>query len=226
MVFLADSNIDAIERQQMSAYDKTCVIYPDHLKDLERAITEIGAGKKVLDVGCSDGQVMEIIAKKRNDVFGVDLSKNAVEIAKKRGLKVKVGNLLEIPFEGSSFDVVFCSHVIEHIFDTNKALKEFHRVLRKGGKLIIMTENLNSLKERMLFLFGRTPTVMADPSHVKFFNPESIKKELSNASFKVEKIKGTQIGFPIKGRCFFTHTWDFLFPTWLKEKMIVVSVKK
>ena len=134
--------------------------------------------------------------------------------------------MLEIPFEDSSFDIVFCSHVIEHIFDTDKALKEFCRVLRKGGKLIIMTENLNSLKERMLFLFGRTPTVMADPSHVKFFNPKSMKAALTNATFEVEKIKGTQIAFPIKGHCFFSHKWDFLFPEWLKEKMIVVAIKK
>lgn len=223
---MAKSNLDAIERQQIAAYNETCVVYPDHLKDLERAIAEIGSGKKVLDAGCSDGQVMEMIAKKGNDVFGFDLSKNAVEIAKKRGLKVKTGNLLEIPFEDSSFDVVFCSHVIEHIFDTNKTLEEFHRVLRKGGKLIIMTENLNSLKERILFLFGRTPTVMADPSHVKFFNPKSIRMALSNASFEVEKIKGTHIAFPIKGQSFFSHYWDFLFPEWLKEKMIVVAIKK
>jgi len=92
--------------------------------------------------------------------------------------------------------------------------------------VVIMTENLNSLKERVLFIAGRTPTVMSDPNHVKFFNPKSIAAELKNGHFELEKITGSHIGFPVIGHCFFTHKWDFLFPTWLKEKMIVVAKKK
>ena len=46
-------------------------------------------------------------------------------------------NIKNLPFEDNSFDIVLCNHVLEHIDDDRQALKEIHRVLRKGGWGII-----------------------------------------------------------------------------------------
>lgn len=217
--------MDEIIEQQKKAYKEGCTIYPEHIIDIERAKRYTGVGNKILDVGCSDGQVSAMLKDGANKVWGIDIAEKAVERARKRGIGAWYGTAYEIPFENGMFNVIFCSHVIEHLFDTQKALSEFNRVLKKGGTLIIITENLNSFKERMLFLFGKTPTVMQDPNHVKFFNPKSITQELNAAGFKVTNIEGSRFGFPIPKHCFFVRDWDFIFPTWAKDKMIVVAEK-
>jgi len=217
--------VNEILEQQKKAYANECVIYPEHLIDIERAKRYTGYGNKILDVGCSDGQVSVMLKDGANKVYGVDIARKAVNLARERGIFAEVAMSDNVPFESDYFDVVFCSHVIEHIFDTQKTLKEFNRVLNKGGKVIIITENLNSFKERILFLFGKTPTVMQDPNHVKFFNRKSITENLQQAGFKVTDIEGSRFGFPIPKHCFFVREWDFIFPTWSKDKMIVVAEK-
>ena len=42
-------------------------------------------------------------------------------------------NITELPFEDNSFDMIFCNHVLEHIPDDSKAMRELFRVLKKGG---------------------------------------------------------------------------------------------
>lgn len=217
--------MNEILEQQKKAYSETCTIYPEHLLDIERARQYIGIGNKILDVGCSDGQVSIMLKNGKNTVYGIDVALKAVSKAIERGIIAKVATADNIPFEDGRFDVIFCSHVIEHIFDTQKTLKEFNRVLKKDGKVIIITENLNSFKERILFLFGKTPTVMQDPNHVKFFNRKSITESLEQAGFKITNIEGSRFGFPIPRHCFFVREFDFLFPTWSKDKMIVVAKK-
>jgi SAM-dependent methyltransferase len=56
-------------------------------------------------------------------------------------------DILDLPFEDESFDVIFCNHVLEHIIDDKKAMSELFRVMKKGGWGILQVPMKNSLEK-------------------------------------------------------------------------------
>lgn len=98
-------------------------------------------GAKILDAGCAYGRDVEILKKRGFDVVGVDLSRNMIAEAKKRvpTAAFYISDVRGLPFQDSVFDVVLCNAVLMHLEkkEMGKALKELHRVLKKGGKLLL-----------------------------------------------------------------------------------------
>ncbi len=93
----------------------------------------------ILDAGCGTGAGIEFL-KKYGTVHGFDISPRAVEFCHKRGLdNVIVGSIDEIPYEDSKFDLVTCFDVLgqREVSSDKKAMKEFYRVLKPGGILLI-----------------------------------------------------------------------------------------
>lgn len=100
-------------------------------------------GVKVLDVGCGDGVLSYLIAKKNAAVSGLDYSEIAIEFAKEKikeySIDFKRGSAYELPFEDDCFDAVVSSDVIEHLEDVPRYLSEIRRVLKDGGVAVIST---------------------------------------------------------------------------------------
>jgi len=100
-----------------------------------------------LDVGCGDGYYLKFIEQNYKHVFsiGVDISSSQLKHAKRK-IKVKsnliVASATNLPFKDSSFEVVLCSEVVEHIPDVTSTLKELARVCK--SKLIISTPTLTA----------------------------------------------------------------------------------
>ncbi len=89
--------------------------------------------KNILEIGCSEGNQLSLLqAKGYKNLYGVEINKMAVELAKKRlkGVEIVEGNAFEIPFGERTFDLVFTSGVLIHISPVNldKAMKEIYRV--------------------------------------------------------------------------------------------------
>ncbi len=117
--------------------------------DLHGRIMEwVGPGSRVLDVGCGGGQHAVHIAGRRPDVrvVGVDLSAELVRrnrrLAAKAGVADRVefvvGDALDLPFPDEDFDHVYCAGSIKHWPDQRRGLAECLRVLRSGGRLLVM----------------------------------------------------------------------------------------
>lgn len=97
----------------------------------------------MLDAGCSTGEIMNFIHNyKKSRVYGVDISKKAISIAKKQYPKYnfKVGSVDLLPFEDNYFNYIVCYDILEHVDDPKKVLDEFQRCLKPEGILIIEYE--------------------------------------------------------------------------------------
>lgn len=120
---------------------------------------------------------------------------------KRKGISVRTADLYEkradlklditaVDLPSESEDVVFCNHVLEHVSDYSVALSELHRIIRKGGTLIIsfpidpalddVRENKDASKEERIKIFGQH-------DHLRIFGKNS-KKMLEDAGFSVEII--------------------------------------
>jgi ubiquinone/menaquinone biosynthesis C-methylase UbiE len=62
-----------------------------------------------------------------------------------------------LPFPNAAFDLVACNHVLEHVFETEKALKDLKRVTAPGGLILLGVPNIGNWYSRMMFLFGFMP---------------------------------------------------------------------
>ena len=126
--------------------------------------------KKFLDAGCGTGEFLSFIKKKfRFEGFGLDYSRDAVNICKKKNLNVKFADLnSKIPFKKDSLDIVYAGEVIEHLYNPDRFLEEVRKVLKKGGYLILTTPNLCSWYNRILFLLGIQPVFMKQVQKVRW----------------------------------------------------------
>lgn len=100
--------------------------------------------KQILDVGCGNGYVLSRYAAQGANVFGVDISETAVHLSKKRfelfGLRglFKITNGESLDFLSDQFDIVCSMGVLHHIENPQPMIKEIYRVLKPGGKAIVM----------------------------------------------------------------------------------------
>lgn len=114
-------------------------------------------GKKVLDVGAGNGYVLSKYAQEGAEVWGIDITNTAIGLSCRRfelfGLQgdFLVANAEELPFESDSFDCVCSMGVLHHTPNTAKAVDEIFRVLKSGGRLIVMVYHRNSALYRWKF---------------------------------------------------------------------------
>lgn len=109
------------------------------------------AGKKLLEVGCGLGTDLLQFARGGAFVTGIDLTPQSIDLVKRRfqleGIPVdaRVSDAENLPFADNSFDVVYSFGVLHHTPNTQKAIDEVFRVLKPGGKIVIMLYHKNSL---------------------------------------------------------------------------------
>jgi len=138
------------------------------------ALLDIRDGVRFLDVGCGPGWALEEAAKRAGgsgEFYGVDLSPLMIEKAKadyagKSGFHFLVANAESIPLEAGSFDTVICTSSFHHYLHPDKALGEFHRLLKAGGKLYILDPTADSFVVRLVDRIGR----WIEPEHVKLYS--------------------------------------------------------
>lgn len=132
----------------------------------------------LLDIGCYDARLTRAYAGRfQGSLYGMDF--NLHEDAKSLFTEFKQGELdnKELPWPGARFDTVFAGEIIEHLYHTDRFVRELRRVLKPGGILVLTTPNLSSLLNRIMLLLGRQPVeTEVSAENVSYGNPWNPKK--------------------------------------------------
>lgn len=159
--------------------------------------------KKIVDVACGTGDMIEFWKKEASkrgveieSIDGVDPSFEMLKVAKEKCKNVAFheGFATELPFEDGSVDIVSIVYGIRNVVDREDALKEFHRVLKKGGLLVILEftkEEQKSILQKCASFYNNKilPTIggMISGSYEAYkYLPDSIDSFLTANMLKTE----------------------------------------
>jgi len=143
-------------------------------------------GARILDVGCGDGFHLNLLknyGKKSWRLEGVDFDKRAVEMAEKSGLIVHEGSIETLDLPANAFDLAFMIQTIEHLEKPPEILAAIRNILKPGGKLVIVTDNTDSLDFK-LFKNGYWGGYHF-PRHWNLFNRNSLAELAGKAGFEI-----------------------------------------
>jgi len=128
------------------------------------------AGRTALDIGCREGYQTIYLQKKGYHVTSIDIEKIIPEC-----IVMNVDKKLK--FKDNSFDLIWCSEVIEHLKNPAFSISEFRRVLKPGGRMILTTPNSYFWLVKLAYLLlNLTPKKMQRQDHKHYFNIKQIKK--------------------------------------------------
>jgi SAM-dependent methyltransferase len=151
--------------------------------------------RRVLDAGCGNGRHVVFFAELNFEIYGFDISKEAIKIGRawlaKEGLKanLQVSDIKKLPFKNEYFDLVISFGVLDHIpfLEAKKALQEIHRVLTPEGYLFISLRSTDSSE------CGRGKKVAKN----NFILAEGYEKGLIQHYFDLKEIKELLKGFRV-----------------------------
>ncbi|WP_414694891.1 class I SAM-dependent methyltransferase [Pinirhizobacter sp.] len=142
-----------------------------------------GVGRRLLDVGCGNG---EFVARARDmgwDSHGVDPDPAAVAAGRSRGLQITHGTLADVsvPNDADAWDVITLSHSIEHVTQPKVVLSQVLNMLRPGGYVWMAWPNPQSMGR---FYCGRYWESFDPPRHLCLYSRRSMQLLLSEAGYE------------------------------------------
>lgn len=149
-----------------------------------------GESPTILDIGCGTGANLEMLSQ-FGAAEGVDVSDDALEFCRRKGLKVQKGLAETLPFDDETFDLTTALDVVEHLDDDVAGLREMFRVTKSGGYSLIFVP-------AFMWLWG----VQDDISHHRIrYTRREIIERLEKAGYTVERATYANFTFfaPILG---------------------------
>ena len=186
-------------------------IYNERIKNILGPLGKIEG--KILDVGTGIGTFsIELARRSHNNIVAFDFSSTALKYAITNAESYKVsdkihfvqGTVEALPFHSDYFDVIVAADIIEHIYSSKLFLKEIHRVLKKAGKVVFETPNMDCfgvlgypiLKKTINKLFRLSDSrniAPIDPKyvekyHVNNYTIKRLAREVEESGLKVTYI--------------------------------------
>jgi ubiquinone/menaquinone biosynthesis C-methylase UbiE len=164
---------------------------PARLKRLLAVLKDQSTSGRVLDAGCGNGFFTNAIKDAGYDVTGLDISENILIETRRRYPTAKLvlsGLDSPWPFEDKSFDMVFSTETIEHIFDIYEMIREANRTLKKNGTFMVTTPYHGLVKNLIICLFNfERHFSYVEGGHIRFFTKRSLRNLLQRFGFQVTK---------------------------------------
>lgn len=172
----------------------------------------------VLDVGCGNGIISLNLGELGYNVHGIELSEDALEIAKGQN---KFSNVIfekadaeTLKLKGKRYDVVICSEVLEHLHHPENLLKELRFLIKDDGVLIVTVPNgigpremfvtrpfikirnnngfswklVSSIKKKLGYSGTTIQSAASDLDHIQFFTKKQLKKLAKDSGFDIIKL--------------------------------------
>ncbi|HMQ03144.1 MAG TPA: class I SAM-dependent methyltransferase [Pyrinomonadaceae bacterium] len=165
-------------------------ILESFLKTIVQKFRTPHSAVRILDVGCGTGANLEMLSQ-FGSAEGVDVSDEALDFCRKKGLTVQKGLAETLPYPDESFDITTALDVIEHLDDDVKGLREMHRVTKTGGYSLFFVP-------AFMWLWG----VQDDISNHRIrYTKKQIVERIEKAGFTVERATYANFTFfaPILG---------------------------
>jgi 2-polyprenyl-3-methyl-5-hydroxy-6-metoxy-1,4-benzoquinol methylase len=166
------------------------------------------ATAKILDIGCGDGFHMDLLRRYGSPAWvveGVDSDLRAVDAASRRGVSVRCGQLEELTFEDSSYDLILMIMTIEHVSNPLSIVRRAAQLLRASGRLVIVTDNTGSPDFRIFS--NRHWGGYHFPRHLYLFNRNNLAALCAKAGLVAKSIQ-TAIS-PVN--------WTYSMRNWIQD---------
>ena len=145
---------------------------------------------RLLDVGCGAGEFMSIAKGFGSDVEGIDISEASAEICRSRGLDARAGDFVTEPFDGK-YDLITMWDVVEHLREPVAFFDRTRSLLSERGILFTKIPGFGDLSVGLSNFWPRTAgTLLGAPSHVQYFDRESLSALFSRTGFEAEWLPG------------------------------------
>jgi len=146
------------------------------LRQIVAKVHPANSSLRILDVGCGTGANLEMLSQFGN-AQGVDVSDDALEFCRLKGLSAQKGLAETLPFEDEAFDITTALDVVEHLDDDVAGLREMYRVTKKGGYSLIFVP-------AFMWLWGDQDDVS---NHRIRYTRGQIVERLEKVGFTVER---------------------------------------
>ncbi|ANS77203.1 SAM-dependent methyltransferase [Paenibacillus yonginensis] len=197
-------------KQQFSRNAEKYVVSPKHAKgeDLDWLVSHAEANRnmKVLDIATGGGHVANALAPLVQQVTAYDLTPEMLEAAERfisgnghTNVNYVTGDAEKLPFEAASFDRVTCRIAAHHFTDITAFTAEALRVLKPGGKLLLI-DNVAPEEDRLDQFYNEIEK-LRDPSHVRAWKKSEWIHLMESTGFRMEMAVCFPKPFPFREWC-------------------------
>lgn len=168
---------------------------------MAQELTGLPSRSSILEVGCGDGSFTKELVKYSPDVVAIDISESQIAENSQRlgGITFRQHDVAErFPFESAAFDVIWCSEVLEHLFDPAFALREMNRILKPGGRLLVTVPYHGRLKNLLIALFKFDEHYTPSNPHIRFYTTATLSRIVREAGFGGVRTRTCGMNVPLR----------------------------
>lgn len=183
----------------------------------------VPANGKILDVGCGDGfhlRLLRDFGEPGWTLEGVDLDERSVGAVRALGLQAHHGDVESLRLGANRYDLVFSIMTIEHVSHPDRFMRALHRILKPGGKLVLVTDSTETIDFKLFY--SKYWGGYHFPRHFYLFNRLSLAQLASNSGFQVKRI--SRMVSPVNW-VYSIHNYlvDHNAPRWLVNRFTLLS---
>lgn len=202
--YLKDPLTKKIYKNVIDEYSKIAYVYDDkwkqYLSSTENALLEclkLKGKETILDAGCGTGNLLAAIREKfkhRGTIIGFDITPAMLDLAEaklsykskfNKSLQLELAHCENFSVKNTSVDIVICSSVLHYLPHPDKALHQFHRVLKKNGRLLLLDICIDYPTTRLLDWWAR----IFHKAHHKAYGTAYVEELLKKHKFSITAFK-------------------------------------